>query len=239
MMIMRIIIIIIIIKSLLVLYNITVMSACWTLILSNKNSSFDERWIGWNGWIRSCSWQSKTVFFSFFCFPCEVSPLRKPSKSYLQSLISRLRPRISRRIKSQIRCFTSWLPAGVEDLQVKRLRAGLLDDRHILPRPLVGSRQSVGPPVRPVDAASEEGNGKGVGEVLVAPEDLHHPAAVVECRENGIGTVWRRPAERVAHQRFKLLLADDALKADCRREQPDQSLPTQTLKELLNCSGPT
>lgn len=91
--------------------------------------------------------------------------------------------------KRLISGFTSWLPAGVEDLQVKWLRAGLLDDRHILPRPLVGSRQSVGPPVCPVDAASEEGDGEGVGEVLVAPEDLDDPAAVVECRENGIGAV--------------------------------------------------
>lgn len=107
----------------------------------------------------------------------------------MQSLRSRLCSLISHRIKSQISGFTSWLPAGVEDLQVKWLRTGLLDDRHILPRPLVGSRQSVGPPVCPVDAASEEGNGKGVGEVLVAPEDLDDPAAVVECRENGIGAV--------------------------------------------------
>lgn len=91
--------------------------------------------------------------------------------------------------RSQISCFTLWLPAGVEDLQVKWLRAGLLDDRHILPRPLVGSRQSVGPPVGPVDATSKERNGEGVGEVLVAPEDLDDPAAVVECRENGIGAV--------------------------------------------------
>lgn len=74
----------------------------------------------------------------------------------------------------------------MEDLQVKRLRACLLDDGDILPRPLIGSRQSVGPPIRPVDVPSEDGDGKRVGQVFVAPEDLDDAAAVVERRENGV-----------------------------------------------------
>lgn len=150
----------------------------------------------------------------------------------MQSLLSRLCPLISHRIKSQISGFTLWLSAGVEDLQVKWLCTGLLDDRHILARPLVGSRQSVGPPVRPVDAASKEGNGKRVGEVLVAPEDLNDPTAVVECRENGIGAVWKRPTEKVAHQRFKLLLgcAESRLQAGAGRSKSAHPYTQRTIE---------
>lgn len=82
-----------------------------------------------------------------------------------------------------------WLPAGMEDLQVKWLSARFLDDGHILPGPLVCSRQSVRPPVGPVDVASEQRNGKGVGQVLVAPEDLDDPTSIVECGENGVRAV--------------------------------------------------
>lgn len=87
------------------------------------------------------------------------------------------------------RVLTLWLPAGVEDLQVKRLSARLLDDCDISPRPLIGSRQSVRPPVGPVDTASKKRHRKGMGQVLMAPEDLYDPTSIIECRENGVGAV--------------------------------------------------
>lgn len=92
----------------------------------------------------------------------------------------------------------------MEDLQVKWLSTRLLDHCDILPGPLIGSRQSVRPPVRPVDIASEERNSKGMGQVLVAPEDLNDPTSVIECGENGIGAVQKTPTQR-AISKFKLL----------------------------------
>ena len=91
---------------------------------------------------------------------------------------------------------TLWLPAGMEDLQVKRLSTRLLDDCDIAPGPLVGSRQSVGPPVRPVDVPAEERHGEGMGQVFVAPEDLDDPTSIVECRENGVGAVQKRRTQK-------------------------------------------
>lgn len=99
---------------------------------------------------------------------------------------------------------TLWLPARVEYLQVEGLSTRLLDDSDVAPGPLIGSRQSVRPPIRPVDAASKERHGEGVGKIFVAPEDLDDPTSIVECRENGVGAVQKRPTQR-AISKFKPL----------------------------------
>ena len=87
--------------------------------------------------------------------------------------------------------FTLRLPARMVYLQVEGLGAGLLDDRHVVACPLVGPRQCVGPPVRPVDTAPEQGHGKRVRQVLVAPQDLNDPCAVVQRRVDGIGAAGK------------------------------------------------
>ena len=81
---------------------------------------------------------------------------------------------------------TLGLAAGVEDLQVEGLGAGLLDHRHVGARPLVGPGQGVGPPVRPVHAAPEQGHGEGVRQELVAAQDLDDARAVVQRRIDGV-----------------------------------------------------
>lgn len=92
----------------------------------------------------------------------------------------------------------------MEDLQIKWLSTRLLDNCDILPGPLIGSRQSVRPPVGPVHIASKERHGKGMGQVLVASKDLNDPTSIIESGENGIGAVQKRPTQR-AISKFKLL----------------------------------
>lgn len=92
----------------------------------------------------------------------------------------------------------------MEDLQVKWLSTRLLDNCDILPSPLIGSRQSVRPPVGPVHIPSKERNSKGMGQVLVASEDLNDPTSIIESGEYGIGAVQKRPTQR-AISKFKLL----------------------------------
>lgn len=77
------------------------------------------------------------------------------------------------------------------DLQVEGLRVGALHHRDVVSRPLVGLGQSVGPPVGPVHLPAVHGDGKGVGQVLVAPQHLDQPGTVVHCRVDSV-----RPADR-------------------------------------------
>ena len=118
-----------------------------------------------------------------------------------------------------------WLPAGMEDLQVKWLSTRLLDDCDILPRPLIGSRQSVRPPVRPVDIASKERHGEGMGQVFVAPEDLYDPTSVIECRENSVGAVEERDQHRGTYQ--SLSDSHNVLR-EKKQRKADQSLIHQS-----------
>lgn len=84
-----------------------------------------------------------------------------------------------------------WLPGRVVDLQVEGLRVCALHHRDVVSRPLVGLGQSVGPPVGPVHLPAIHGDGKGVRQVLVAPQHLDQPGAVVHRRVDGV-----RPADR-------------------------------------------
>lgn len=118
-----------------------------------------------------------------------------------------------------------WLPAGMEDLQVKWLSARLLDDCDILPCPLIGSRQSVRPPVCPVDIASKERHGEGMGQVFMAPEDLDDPTSIIECRENGVGAVEESDQHRGTYQ--SLNRAPNALR-EKKQKEADQSLIHQS-----------
>lgn len=75
---------------------------------------------------------------------------------------------------------TQGLPGGVVHLQVEGLRVGPLHHCHIVPRPFIGLGQGVGAPVGPVHLPPIEGDSKGVREVLVAPQHLNVPRAIVQ-----------------------------------------------------------
>lgn len=81
---------------------------------------------------------------------------------------------------------TLGLSGRMVDLQVKRLRVGALDHGDVVSRPLVGFGQSVGPPVGPVDLAAVHGDGKGVGQILMAPQHFNQPGAVVHSGVDGV-----------------------------------------------------
>lgn len=81
---------------------------------------------------------------------------------------------------------TLWLSRRVVNLQVKRLCVCALHHSHVVSRPLVRLGQSVGPPVSPVDLTAVHGDGKGVGQVLMAPQHLDQTRAVVHGGVNGV-----------------------------------------------------
>lgn len=65
------------------------------------------------------------------------------------------------------------------NLEVERLCVGSLDHSNVVPSPLVGLGQGVGPPVRPVHLPSIHGDRKRVGQVFVPPKNLDQARAVV------------------------------------------------------------
>lgn len=81
---------------------------------------------------------------------------------------------------------TLGLSGRMVDLQVKRLRVGALDHGDVVSRPLVGFGQSVGPPVGPVDLSAVHGDGKGVGQILMAPQHFNQPRTVVHSGVDGV-----------------------------------------------------
>lgn len=81
---------------------------------------------------------------------------------------------------------TLGLSGWVIDLQVKGLCVGALDYGDVVSRPFVGFSQSVSPPVSPVDLPSIHGDRKGMGQILVTPQDLDQPRTVVHSRVDSI-----------------------------------------------------
>ena len=81
-------------------------------------------------------------------------------------------------------------------LQVERLGACFLDHCHIGPGPFVGPGQRVGSPVCPIHTAPEQAHSKGMRQVLVPPEDLNQPAAIVQGRVDGIRAMGEKREER-------------------------------------------
>lgn len=72
-------------------------------------------------------------------------------------------------------CLTLRLSGRVVDLEVERLRVGSLDHSDVAPGPLVGLGQRVGPPVRPINLAAVHGDGEGMGQILMAPQNFNQP----------------------------------------------------------------
>lgn len=71
------------------------------------------------------------------------------------------------------------LSGGMVNLEVEGLRVCSLHHRHVAARPLVGLGQSVGPPVGPVNLAAVHGDSEGVRQILVSPQNLNQPRAVI------------------------------------------------------------
>ena len=80
----------------------------------------------------------------------------------------------------------------MEHVQIKWLGRGLLHQRHILARPLVGAVDGVSPPVRPVDGGLEDGDGKGVVEELMALEDGEGAGTIIQDGMDGVRPVRDR-----------------------------------------------
>lgn len=75
------------------------------------------------------------------------------------------------------------------DLEVERLCVGSLDYSDVAPGPLVCLGQRVGPPVGPINLSTIHGDGKGMRQVFVSPQNLNQPRAVILSGVNGIGPV--------------------------------------------------
>lgn len=80
---------------------------------------------------------------------------------------------------SQSVTLTLRLPGWMVNLEVKGLRVRSLHHSHVAARPLVCLGQSVGPPVGPVNLSAVHGDGKGVRQILVSPQNFNQPRAVV------------------------------------------------------------
>lgn len=79
------------------------------------------------------------------------------------------------------------LSGRVIDLQVKGLCVGALYYGDVVSCPFVGFGQSVGPPVSPVDLSSIHGDSKGMGQILMTPQDFNQPRAIVH---SGVDSIW-------------------------------------------------
>lgn len=77
------------------------------------------------------------------------------------------------------------------NLEVEGLRVGSLHHSNVAARPLVCLGQSVGPPVGPVNLSAVHGDGERVRQILVSPQNLNQPRAVVLGGIYGIGPVCR------------------------------------------------
>lgn len=86
---------------------------------------------------------------------------------------------------------TLWLPGWMIDLEVEGLSVGSLDHSDVASCPLVCLGQCVGPPVRPVNLSSIHGDGKRMRKVLVSPQNLDQPRAIVFGRVDGIRPAYR------------------------------------------------
>lgn len=80
---------------------------------------------------------------------------------------------------SQSVTLTLRLSGGMVNLEVKGLRVCSLHHGHVAARPLVCLGQRVGPPVSPVNLSAVHGDGEGVRQILVSPQNLNQPRAVV------------------------------------------------------------
>lgn len=65
------------------------------------------------------------------------------------------------------------------NLEVEGLRVGSLHHSNVAARPLVRLGQSVGPPVRPVNLSAVHGDSERVRQILVSPQNLNQPRAIV------------------------------------------------------------
>lgn len=80
---------------------------------------------------------------------------------------------------SQCVTLTLRLSGWMVNLEVKGLRVRSLHYGHVAARPLVCLGQRVGPPVRPVNLSAVHGDSEGVRQILVSPQNLNQPRAVV------------------------------------------------------------
>lgn len=82
-------------------------------------------------------------------------------------------------------------------LKIERLCTGLLNHTDILPCPLVGFSQRVGPPVCPVHLTSVQRHSKGMWQVFMSSDNFYHVCSIIEGR---INSIW--PRETSVHQWF-------------------------------------